>query len=81
MDIIHISRGMDKHTLALCKKKGKLAMAYKDGLMEQNIRDSSIKMKLRVTDNISFPTKINTMEKLKKPSYLVKEYYHIMKQE
>ena len=81
MDIIHIRRVMGKYTLASLKTERKLVMAYRDGLIYLNIRDSSIRIDLREMDYISFPTKISTMEMLKTASSLVKEYYHIMRQE
>ena len=81
MDIIHFSRRMDTNTLGSGKMETDMVMALTDTLMDQHITGSTMKVKERDTESISFPTMMSTMDNLKTTASQVKEYSHIMIQE
>jgi hypothetical protein len=62
MDIIHISSRVEARRLANSKMERWVGMGYSNGLMEQHITGSGIRMKEKDTEFLSIPTMMSAMD-------------------
>jgi hypothetical protein len=81
MDIIHISTRVEAHRLVSSKMERVMVMAFTDGLMEQHITGSTIKIKEKDMESRSMPAIMSMMGSGKTTTDQVKQCTHTLKQE
>ena len=71
---------METHTLGSVKMERKMVMEYSNGLIKQHIMGSTIKVKEKDLESISFPTIMSMMDNGKTARDQVKQYGEMLKQ-